>query len=158
MSKKLLAIIWLLPLVVRGQEMPPRPVSIVSSVIHYLNFGDFTTYGSGGTVTISATGSRTAIGDIILMNSTWSPAIFYVTANPGTLVSIYSGTEAILNGSNGGTLRMTVGETWPVSPLVIPLSPPVINLQVGATLEVGPTGSNPPGIYTGTFHLIFIQE
>jgi hypothetical protein len=52
-----------------------------------------------------------------------------------------------------------IGASDPASPFVLLTSPPSFTLMnVGATLSVGNPASNPPGNYSGTFDITFIQE
>src|SRR5689334_2689437 len=76
-----------------AQEAPPRPIIIYANPAQGLNFGTFTQGNSGGTVIVYPNGSRSSTGDIVQLSSgtPFSPAIFEVEANVGTLVSIVNG-------------------------------------------------------------------
>jgi hypothetical protein len=144
-----------------AQEQPPRPIAVYVSPIQGLSFGDIILGPTGGTVTVSPTGSRSSTGSIILgdFGGSFTPALFEIEANPGTLISILNGPNVILNGSGGGTLTLVVGNSDPASPFICTLSYPSRNqIRIGGTLQVGNTASNPPGNYSGTFSLTFIQE
>jgi hypothetical protein len=146
--------------VVKGQEKPPRP-AIVTVTTQNLSFGAFTPGVGGGTVTISSAGSRSATGDVILLNLgySFSTALYEVTANPGTVVSLVNGPDVILTGSGGGSMTLHIGASSPVSPFVITTIPPAFTLlNVGGTLTVGNILANPPGDYSGMFDITFIQE
>ena len=156
----LLISFFVIPSILFAQEPPPRPITVTPTA-QGLSFGSFSQGPAGGTVTISGTGTRTSSGDIILLNLTplYTTALFDVVGNPGTMVSLLSGSTAILTGSNGGSMLLTVGETNPVSPYVINTIPPLSTLMyVGGILTVGTPGSNPPGSYSGTFNITLIQE
>jgi hypothetical protein len=143
-----------------SQEKPPRPI-IVAVTAQGLSFGAFTQGATGGTVTVSATGVRSSSGDVILlgMGYTFTPALFEVTGNPGTLVSLLNGLDVNLPGSNGGSMTLHLDASNPISPFIINAVPPAITqVTVGGTLTVGSPASNPPGIYGGTFNITFIQE
>ena len=143
-----------------GQEPPPRPI-VVTATTQGISFGSFSQGPAGGTVTIAGNGSRTSSGDIILLTFTplHSAALFEVVGNPGTVVSLLPGSTAVLTGSNGGSMLLTVGFTNPASPFIITTVPPAATLlYVGGTLTVGAPGSNPPGSYSGTFNITLIQE
>jgi Domain of unknown function (DUF4402) len=142
-----------------AQEPPPKPV--VVTVTRNLGFGAFTHGSSGGTVIINSGGSRFYTGDVILLNLgySFSAAQYKLVAAPGTVISILNGPDVHLNGSGGGYLVLHIGDSSPVSPFVITTIPPDYTLMnVGGTLTVGNTAANPPGNYSGTFDITFIQE
>jgi hypothetical protein len=96
---------------------------------------------------------------LLSLGYVFSSGLFDVYGNPGTVVSILNGPDAILTGSNGGTLTMQLGDTYPQSPFVLTATPPAPTpLRVGGTLFIGNPLANPPGNYSGTYELIFIQE
>ncbi len=145
-----------------AQEMPPRPIKIRVVPVGALQFGAFTQGPLGGNVIISAQGSRSSTGDIILLNQgySYSYAILQVQALKGTVVSIATGlTGTLTGGSPSGSMSIQVGGTYPPSPFVVTTDPPLwMDIQVGGTLVVGTPGANPPGSYSGTFNVTFIQE
>ena len=148
-------------LVVDGQEPPPHPMTVTVSLTQHLSFGAFYQGSSGGSVIISSTGSRSSTGDVVLLNMGYSytSGLYDVVANPGTLVSILNGPDAILPGSNGGSLTLKIGSTNPSNPFIITTMPPAATqLRIGGTLIVGNPLSNPPGNYSGTFDITFVQE
>ncbi len=141
-----------------GQEPPPRPVTV--TVTASLSFGTFTLGASGGTVTLTAAGARSSTGDVILLS--WAPvsttAMYEIVGNPGTVFSLLNGPDATLSGG-GGTLLLHIGDSNPASPFVIATTPPVPTVMtVGGTLTVGTLVTNPPGSYSGTFNITFVQE
>jgi hypothetical protein len=143
-----------------AQEPPPRPVEVTSTG-QSLSFGAFCHGSSGGTVTVNSGGSRSASGDVILLNMgfSFSTALFHLVANAGTVISILNGPDILLNGSNGGTMTLHIGNSNPLSPFVIATDPPDYSiLNVGGTLSVSNSVSNPTGNYSGTFEIIFVQE
>ena len=147
-------------LTVSGQEPPPRPVTVTVTAQN-LSFGAFSQGPAGGTVTINSAGARSATGDVILLSLgyTFSTALYEVVGNPGTVVSLLNGPDVLIPGSNGGSMLLHIGASSPVSPFVITTTPPVATLlYVGGTLTVGAPGANPPGNYSGTFDITFIQE
>ena len=88
----------------RAQEKPPRPILAVSTS-QGLQFGAFCTGAIGGTVTVTSGGVRSSTGSIILVSLgyAFTPAMFQVTGNIGTLVTIANGTDVSMTGSNGGS-------------------------------------------------------
>ena len=144
-----------------AQELPPRPITVTVNMSQNLAFGAFYHFSAGGTVTINSDGSRSSTGDVVLLNLgyTYSTGLYDLVGNPGTLVSILKGPDAVLPGSNGGSMTLQIGDTDPASPFIITTMPPIVTqLRIGGTLLVGNPLSNPPGNYTGTFDITFVQE
>lgn len=143
-----------------AQEPPPRPVDV--TVIQDLGFGAFTFGLAGGTVTINSAGSRSSTGDVILLflGYSFTSARYELVANPGTLISLlHDPSGFVLTGSLGGTMTLHTGDTNPISPFVITTVPPASTLlYIGGILTVGNLASNPPGNYSGSFEITFIQE
>ena len=82
-----------------SQEPPPRPVVITVNNSQPMAFGAFTPGASGGSITVPPDGSvRTSSGTVIPLSlgMLHSPAMFYVRANPGTVISVLSGTTSTL--------------------------------------------------------------
>ena len=149
------------PVQLFAQEPPPRPISVFVVPGMGLSFGAFAQGASGGNVIVSPTGSRSGTGNITLiqMGFTFSPAIYEVEANTGTLVSIMNGPDAILTSSNGGSMTLHIGDSYPASPFIATVTPPGrMQVRIGGTLYVGSPMANPPGTYNGTFTVTFIQE
>lgn len=159
-------IIWsfvfmLTTIMVHGQEQPPRPITVTVNLSQNLNFGAFYHGNTGGTVIIYNDGSRSSTGDIVLltMGYTFSTGLYDVVANPGTLISILNGSNAILTGNNGGSMILQLGESDPGSPFIITTTPPAsTQIRIGGILNVGNPITNPPGNYGGTFDVTFVQE
>lgn len=148
--------------VVSAQPLPPRPVIITVNNSQPLAFGAFTPGAVGGTVTVTPDGgTRSSSGTVILLNMglIYTPAMFYVRANPGTVISLLSGPPSTISGSNGGTLTLQTDGTWPASPFVISVPwQQQTTVLVGGTLTVGTIAANPPGSYSGTIDVTFVQE
>lgn len=139
----------------------PAQAQINTYTIQGFDFGSFYQGDNGGAITISAEGTRTATGDIILMN-TWLPnaqAIFEITAPEGITISILNGTDATLTGSNGGTLTLQLEGTDIGSPFTNTAAAAArTRIKVGGKLIVGNRTASPPGTYQGTCSIIFNQE
>lgn len=143
-----------------GPENPPRPVIIYVNPAQGLNFGAFYQGGTGGSVIVYPNGSRSTTGSVIQTSQgfSFSPAIFEVDAEPGTLVTILNGPDVTLTGSNGGTMNLTIGNADPPSPFIATATSPSRTLiRIGGTLTIGNPLANPPGNYNGTFSVTFIQ-
>lgn len=144
-----------------AQEPPPRPISIFVNPAQGLIFGAFFQGPTGGTVIIYPDGSRSVTGSVVQANLgfPYSPAIFEVDANPGTLITIMNGSDATLTGSNGGTLSLHIGASSTGSPFVATaVSPARTQVRIGGTLTVGVPVANPAGAYSGMFQVTFIQQ
>ena len=141
-----------------GQEKPPKPIAVTVSTVQHLSFGTFIQAGAAGTVTIDHSGFRTATGDIILpnMSSIVTPALFVVTALPGTLITISNGPDTPLSGSHGGTVMLSIGPSSVGSPFVTRGT--TTDVFIGGTLTVGSLSANPAGDYSGMFQVTFIQN
>lgn len=150
-----------LPLFSSAQEAPPKPIIIYANPAQGLNFGTFTHGPSGGTVIIYPNGTRSVTGSVVQLSSgtPFSPAIFEVEANLGTVVSILNGPNITLTGSNGGSMLMQIGASSTGSPFITNVAPPGrTQVRIGGTLFVGSALANPGGNYSGTFMVTFIQE
>ena len=146
---------------VEAQPPPPRPISIYVNPAQGLIFGAFFQGISGGTVVLFPDGSRSVTGSLVQANLGYpfSPAIFEVDANVGTMVSIMNGPDVTLTGSNGGTLNLHIGAASTGTSFITTVSPPSrTQVRIGGTLTVGNALANPSGNYTGTFSVTFIQQ
>jgi hypothetical protein len=141
-----------------GQEPPPRPITV--TVTKGLSFGAFSYASTTGTVTINADGSRSATGLLLFnLGYTYSTALYQIVGNPGTVINLLSSSPVNLIGSNGGLMVLTIGASNPSIPFVITTVPPASTpFYLGGTLSVGNQAANPPGNYSGTFDITFIQE
>jgi hypothetical protein len=145
----------------QAQPPPPRPITVFVNPAQGLIFGAFFQGFSGGAVIILPDGSRSVTGDLVLANLgvPFSPAIYEIDANPGTVVSILNGPDVTLTGSNGGTIRLHIGTASTGSPFITTATPPGrTTVRIGGTLTVGPPLANPSGSYSGTFSVTFIQQ
>lgn len=148
---------------VKAQENPPRPIKIQISLAQGLLFGAFMHGPAGGTVTVSPLGLRSTTGDVVQLSLgyTFSPAIFQVLGNKGTLIQIANIPSAILSGSNGGSLTLSFDPPQTASssgsPFILNTST-WMDVKIGGILTVGIPAANPPGLYNGTFNVTFIQQ
>ena len=139
-----------------AQEKPPRPINVTVSIARHLSFGSIIPTGTSGTVTVDCNGIISSGGNVILLSSTTSAALFLVDAEPGTLITIQNGPNINLTGSNGGTLSLQLGESSTRSPFIT--RSPTTEVSIGGTLTIGSLGANPAGAYSGTFTVTFIQQ
>jgi hypothetical protein len=93
------------------------------------------------------------------MGFIFTPAMFYIRANPGTVITLLVNPPVTLTGSGGGTLSLQIGSTLPAMPFVtsVPWQQQT-TLLVGGTLTIGDIVANPPGNYTGTFAITLVQQ
>jgi hypothetical protein len=162
---RLLVCVSLLVIVCAGaihaQPPPPRPISIYVNPAQGMIFGAFFQGVSGGTVILYPDGSRTVTGSLVQANLGYpfSPAIFEVDANLGTMVSIMNGPDVTLNGSNGGSISLHLGAASTGASFITSVAPPSrTQVRIGGTLTVGNKLANPSGNYSGTFAVTFIQQ
>lgn len=114
-----------------------------------MNFGSIAASSSGGTVVLSASGSRTASGGIILPSLTGSvtAAQFTVTGDPGYSYAItLPATNFILYESGVGPASMVVNAFTSTPSATGTLAGGTETVLVGATLNVG--ASQAAGSYT----------
>lgn len=145
---------------IRAQEPPPRPIR-VEVTAQSLSFGAFYQGIAGGTVVINPSGARSSTGDIVLLGLgySFSAALLEVHAQRGTVISILNGPDATLSGTPSGSMSLHIGNSLPASPFVSTSPFSVAQpLYIGGTLTVGSPAANPPGSYTGTFEITFVQE
>lgn len=155
------ALFLLYGLTVQAQPPPPRPINVFINPAQGLIFGAFFQGVTGGTVILFPDGSRSATGDLVLANLgvPFSPAIYEIDANAGTLISILNGPDVMLTGSNGGSIRLHIGNSSPASPFITTAIPPGrTQVRIGGTLIVGSPLANPSGSYNGTYSVTFIQQ
>lgn len=142
-------------------SLPGDPGAMSVYTVQNLSFGTFTPGASGGTVTISNTGVRSVTGTIIPLNLglSWFQSIFDIDAPEGSIISIMNGPDAVLTGSNGGTMTLELGSSLPNSPFATVAAQPVqTQVSIGGKLTVGNSTASPPGTYSGTFYITFNQE
>lgn len=121
-----------------------------------MNFGAFTIGAGSGTVNIASNGMRTATGGVVLLTSGMSflQAIFELEVPVGTIVTVVNGPNAVLTGSNGGTMSLQLGNASPASPFSTTAVPPARTaVSIGGTLSVSNTTT--PGTYSGQFVVSF---
>jgi hypothetical protein len=144
--------------IVNGQEKPPRPITVTVNLVQDLNFGTFYHGNAGGTVIIYPDGSRSSTGEVVILSSSFTPALFDVVGNQGTLVSILDSPDATLNCVCGGTLTLRVRQADSNPTIITSVPPASTQVKVGGTLYVSNSLANPPGNYSGTFAVTFVQE
>jgi hypothetical protein len=141
--------------------LPQRTLTVTAT--QSIHFGTFCVMGwPGGTVSVGYDGSRSSTGNIVLlsMDPSAQPAIFEIKLCEGRNVTITYAPTIILSGSKGGELTLDIGPTEQgtngSSFITNNDCDNITVLRVGGTLHM--SGSTIPGIYTGSFSIIFNQE
>lgn len=141
---------------VAAQEDPPRPIT--ATTIQNISFGTFYQGATGGSVTILSSGIRNQGGSVVLLFGSFSPAIFEITGNPGTVISFLKPLSTLSDGS-GHSMDLQIDDTNPSTPFVLTNNYPVpAQVTMGGILTVGSPAVNPPGVYNGTFAITFVKE
>lgn len=136
-------------------------VPVAASETELLNFGKVLPETGGGTVKISATGERTATGNIILMDDIYSAGRFVVSGMPNSLFSIVLPQTPQKMVLTNGSSEITVDEFTsdvPVGGQVVRQSDGKSEVSIGATLHLGNGLSNPAGYYSGTYEVVFMYN
>jgi hypothetical protein len=124
---------------------------IGGSPVQELAFGKFVA-ASGGSVTVSPAGARSASGSVFLVPSgAWSAAQFMVTGDPDLAYSISlpaNGTVTLNSGANSMALSNFTSNPAATGQLS---GGGAQMLAVGATLSVA--NGQPRGSYTGAFEI-----
>ena len=146
------AVLFYVP--VQAQQKPPKPISVKVYIMQSLDFGTFCVGAAGAkTLTVDSGGHRTYSGNVYLLGSSSSAALFIVTALPGTFIHVDTGVPAQLTGPGGAILTLTLGNPYPASPFVA--MGDYTGINIGGTLSFNVA---PAGYYSGTFSVIFMQE
>lgn len=143
-----------------AQENPPIPIEVKVRTARFLNFGKFTLGTAGGTVVVKPNSERTPSGDVYLLDigPTVSSAMFEVTANPGTLITISHPESFTLSG--GGFQILLDNLTYNVSKTFITTAAAtgINEIEIGGTLHIANISGNGPGTYSGEIPITFIQQ
>ncbi len=142
-------------------EDPGGGISVSVSTIQNMSFGAFATGGSGGTVEVSNTGTRSVTGTVTALNlgPSYFQSTFEIDAPQGTIISILNGPDITLPGSNGGSISLHLNNSQPASPFATTAAQPArTQVSIGGTLTVGNSAASPPGAYSGTFAVTFNNQ
>jgi len=122
-----------------------------------LNFGKIVSKSDGGSVVLSPKNNRVSGGNVTLTNDQYSAAGFVVTGLPNTLISMILPQSVQKIYSNNGSYELAVDQFISNIPTNGQLtnSEGKLEINVGATLNIGNYTSNPSGVYSGTYEIIF---
>lgn len=123
-----------------------------------LSFGQFSSGPTGGSIILTAQGTRTATGSVNILNGMNNPGSFLVTGEPDASISMQlpSETATLTNSVNEGKMTVTnwVTDNSKQNSLLIPKNGSQ-QVNIGATLFIGGAQETPAGIYKGTFNITF---
>lgn len=142
-------------------SIPDDPGALSVYSIQDMHFGAFSHGISGGSILISPAGMRSSSGSIMELDFgiDYYEAIFETAAPLGAIISISNGPDATLTGSNGGSMLLTLGDSYPAAPFTNTIASPARTaIHIGGALTVGNSAANPPGVYSGSFYVTFNLE
>lgn len=140
---------------------PASQSTVKVTVKQDVQFGAFTQGVAGGSITILPEGTRVASGSVIPLNfgGTYVPLILEIEGPKGSIVSMLGDQRIILTGSNGGTMKLKLGNSFPAIPFIILEDAPAKSIvKIGAELIVGNLIESPPGNYSGSLNISFVVE
>jgi|WetSurMetagenome_2_1015567.scaffolds.fasta_scaffold04341_4 hypothetical protein len=130
------------------------PLATIIETIQ-LNTGRFSVLENGGSITITPQGSRLAKGSVILLDGPFSQASFTVKGSDNNSLSVLLPTtpQLLFHTNSVNTIYL---DKWTYD---IPrLSNGFVIVNVGATLNFKSLDSNPTGLYTGRYQIIFFYN
>jgi len=114
-----------------------------------MNFGNVTTDATGGTVILTPAGTTSVgTGTLTLVAGTKSAAVFTVTGTGTSTYAITLPASHIITNLSDPAASMTVNTFTSTPSGTGTLANGTQDVRVGATLVVGNTTTNTPGVYT----------
>jgi hypothetical protein len=130
------------------------PLATINETIQ-LNTGRFSVLENGGSITITPEGSRLAKGSVILLDGPFSQASFTIKGSDNNSLSVLlPTTPQLLFHSN--SVNSIYLDKWTYE--IPKLSNGLVIINVGATLNFKSPESNPAGVYTGKYQIIFFYN
>jgi len=132
------------------------PVSAVETDL--LNFGRVVVDVGGGTIQISHTGERVSTGNVLFADDVFSTGKFQLSGMPESLVSMVLPQVPQKLYMTNGTQTLTVdnfNSDVPAGGQIVRQSDGKAEISIGATLYIGNNLSNPAGVYSGSYEVVF---
>lgn len=130
------------------------PLATVKETIQF-NAGRFSVLSDGGSITISPEGTRLAKGSVILLDGPFSQGGFTISGSENNSLSIIlPKTPQFLYHTN--SVNYIYLDKWTYDIPKLRNGYTIIN--IGATLNFKSVESNPTGIYTGKYQIIFFYN
>ncbi|MFA6127958.1 MAG: DUF4402 domain-containing protein [Bacteroidales bacterium] len=133
-------------------------VPIAARETQALKFGSFFPGTTGGTITITPSGSVNYTSGITIFASVQSAGIFTVSGQGDATYAINLPIGPVILTNNDGTSTMEVSG-WTTVPengdANMRMEGGAQTVSVGATLRVGSINENPRGEYTGSYEITF---
>ena len=123
-----------------------------------MNFGRFSPGPQGGEILLSPESTISTIGSVFSGTGTQNAASFYVSGATDASFTITLPTNPVVL-RHVTTSKTMIIEDWMSNP-GLGISAGILQdgfqvVKIGATLRVGTLNDNPPGIYAGTYTIVF---
>jgi hypothetical protein len=130
------------------------PLTTVREIVQ-LNVGRFSVLADGGSITISPEGTRVSKGSVLLLDGPFSQGAFSITGSESNSLSILLPTtpQFLYHSNSVNTIYL---DKWTYDIPRLKNGDLIIN--IGATLNFKSIESNPTGIYTGKYQVIFFYN
>lgn len=157
-------ILMVFPMLIIAQSKVQTSVqiSIVSPVSleenEQLRFGNFAVKKSGGSIQLTPQGERIVNGDIQLLAGEVDPAIFRFSANQSQVVSLKLPDVPIQLHNQANDQNILVDlfiSNLALGGIELDNREGYIEVNVGATLNVGDMTKDPKGIFSGVYEAVF---
>jgi hypothetical protein len=123
-----------------------------------LTFGRFSPQVNGGRIIVNPDGTFISEGSVMVGQTSLSPGAFYITGEPQTTFSIQlpnAPTVLVHQGSNNVMVVESFKSDPPAQIGAVINTDGSQMVRIGAELQVGTFETNPVGMYTGSFELVF---
>jgi len=149
----------------QGQASAGTSASMSAEVIYtataqsqgQLSFGHWAPGPNGGQVFVSPDGDLDTKGSVVMINSEYSPAKFYITGiqDKAFSISLSKGPTVLNHKGSSNTMLVHGWDSTPAPDETWKLDGGALGVNVGAVLDVNNLNDNPVGIYTGVYSIIF---
>jgi hypothetical protein len=130
------------------------PLATVKETVQ-LNTGRFSVLADGGSITITPEGTRLTKGSVILLDGPFSQGAFTITGSENNSISVLlpKTPQFLFHSNNVNTIYL---DNWTCD--IPKYRNGYVIINVGATLNFRSAESNPAGIYTGRYQIIFFYN